>query len=326
MSVQISIVIPVYNVATYLEQCLESVHCQTFQDWECILIDDGSTDGSGKICDRWCHYDSRFSVFHQPNGGVSAARNKGIELAKGRWITFIDSDDWVDDNYLEQMLNAPQAEDADLVVCGLIQHIPSKKDIEFKPLQNKSFMLNQSAENEFNDLCSKYLLFSPCLKLFDARRIRFMENKFPIGLEYGEDLEFCFQYLEHVKTISCVSTASYHYRRQAAETLSNKVRCNQFEIDYHQWLIVKRFYELKGFYSDSSLEMLYNRLWGLVYDSIFLSQRLENIPNNYFDKILSIAEIDKLKNWKHVFDCSRWIKESICRRWAWPFKLYFSLK
>ena len=92
----ISIIIPVYNVKLYLDNCIQSVIQQSYTDFECILVDDGSTDGSSEICDQWAEKDNRIIIVHQPNGGVSSARNKGLEQAKGEYICFIDSDDWVD--------------------------------------------------------------------------------------------------------------------------------------------------------------------------------------------------------------------------------------
>lgn len=98
---KISIIVPVYKVEKYLHRCLDSIVAQNFTDWECILVDDGSPDGSGKICDEYAEKDGRFKVFHQENQRVSAARNKGLDNAKGEWIGFVDSDDWVSKDYFQ---------------------------------------------------------------------------------------------------------------------------------------------------------------------------------------------------------------------------------
>ena len=102
----VSIVIPVFNVEHHLRQCLDSVLRQTLKEWECICVDDGSPDGSGAILDEYGGMDARFKIIHQRNQGVSAARNLGIELASAPYLTFIDSDDWVEDNALESLLSA----------------------------------------------------------------------------------------------------------------------------------------------------------------------------------------------------------------------------
>ena len=114
---KISIVIPVFNASQYIAETVESVISQTYTNWELILVNDGSLDDSGIICDRLSEKDERIRVFHQENSGVSTARNKGIELAKGEWIVFIDSDDYVDRNMLEVMLS--NSKNMDLVVCPL---------------------------------------------------------------------------------------------------------------------------------------------------------------------------------------------------------------
>lgn len=97
----VSVVVPVYNVASYLEQCLDSVVNQTYKNLEIILVDDGSTDGSGAICDRYAEKDSRIQVIHKENGGLSSARNVGLERITGEWALFVDSDDWIELNTLE---------------------------------------------------------------------------------------------------------------------------------------------------------------------------------------------------------------------------------
>lgn len=117
---KISIIVPVYKVEKYLNRCLDSIIAQTFTDWECILIDDGSPDNSGKICDEYAKKDVRFVVIHQENAGVSAARNAGLDIAKSEYITFVDSDDWVEINFLEEQYNDIISDDYDVCICGFV--------------------------------------------------------------------------------------------------------------------------------------------------------------------------------------------------------------
>lgn len=117
---EISIIVPVYNAGRYLHECVESIIAQTFTDWELLLVDDGSTDGSHAICDDYAVSDSRIRAIHQPNGGVSAARNSGLDKASGQRIAFIDADDRVEPNYLEA-LHKPAY--ADITMCAFrFQH------------------------------------------------------------------------------------------------------------------------------------------------------------------------------------------------------------
>lgn len=112
---KVSVIVPVYNVEAYLRRCLDSIAAQTFRDWECILVDDGSSDASGAICDEYAANDSRFTVLHQANGGAAAARNAGLDAAIGEWVLFVDADDWIEPILLETALKLAEENDVDLV-------------------------------------------------------------------------------------------------------------------------------------------------------------------------------------------------------------------
>ena len=118
MSDLVSVIIPVYNVGEYLQTCIDSVKRQTYKDLQIILVDDGSTDGSGLICDKAAKEDDRIRVIHRTNGGLSAARNSGIEEANGEYICFIDSDDWVDESFVERLYQLAEKDNADVAACG----------------------------------------------------------------------------------------------------------------------------------------------------------------------------------------------------------------
>ena len=118
MNELITVVLPIYNVSAYLKRCIESVIHQTYENLDIILVDDGSTDDSGIICDEYASIDSRITVVHKENGGLSDARNKGIELAKGQFITFIDSDDYIDDDYVEYLYNLIKRYNTRMSICS----------------------------------------------------------------------------------------------------------------------------------------------------------------------------------------------------------------
>ena len=122
----VSIIVPVYKVESYLHRCVDSILAQTFSDFELILVDDGSPDSCGAICDEYARQDSRIHVIHQENGGLSAARNAGIDWAfansDSQWLTFVDSDDWIHPQMLEAMWNAAQKDGTPVVVCGYLQY------------------------------------------------------------------------------------------------------------------------------------------------------------------------------------------------------------
>lgn len=298
----ISIIIPVYNVKLYLDKCLQSVANQYFRDWECILVDDGSTDGSSLICDKWENSDSRFVTVHQANAGVSNARNVGIEIARGEFITFIDSDDWVDENYLSTLIN----HDADLIVCGLVKEYNSKQEI-MQPSFSTTFPVNPKNVVSFTDLNKKSLLYGPMGKLYKTSIVDNERIRFPQGISYGEDLLFNYSYLQFVHTIAQVSASPYHYRISDRETLSTKKREEQFQEDYKQWQVLRSFHIDRGLWLTPAQDYHFQRLWGIVYDGIFNTR-------TSVKAILSIPEIDELMDFQSTFECSWWIKFCILHR------------
>lgn len=305
----ISIIIPVFNVAAYLDECIKSVVCQSYTDWECILVDDGSTDRSGEICEKWAATNSRIRVIHQANGGVSRARNKGVSEAQGEYIVFVDSDDTIGPEHLQYLITAPRA---DVVVSGIKQEGDNAKGLEFKPNGNKTFSLTPEYIDAFVDLNAKFLLYGPVSKLYKTSVIKEYNILFPVDCHFGEDLQFNLAYLERVKTITQVEEASYYYRR-GAMTLSTKPRSNQFHQDYEQWHLLRSFYERHDLWLKPAKQLLYRRLWGIVYDGVFNTQTKNK-------EVLAIPEIDELKDYQQVFQCSKWIKWCILHRIAFVFR------
>ena len=120
----ISIVVPVYNAAPYIRRCLQSIQNQSFSNWEAILVNDGSTDESGNICEEYALHDNRFKVVHKSNGGVSSARQTGIEASKGEFLIHIDPDDWMDKDMLSELIGQAKKNNADVVLCAFQMHTP----------------------------------------------------------------------------------------------------------------------------------------------------------------------------------------------------------
>lgn len=318
----ISIVVPVYNVSKYLDKCLQSIACQTYKDWECILVDDGSKDDSGAICDRWAQKDSRFMVIHQPNQGVSVARNNGIKEADGEYLCFIDSDDWVDSKYIQNLYE--HIGEAEIAVSGLTQEYDDHSGIKTVPSVTKLFPLEPTSILDFVDLNRKFLLFAPHEKLYCRDIITKYNIHFPVDCAYGEDLQFNYSYLEHVKTIAQIAECDYHYRIIGSDTLSTKLRPNQFEQDYKQWKLLRDFYVRHNLWLEPAKDLLYTRLWGTVYDGLFLYPKLKDKRLSYLQMILSIPEISKLK--QYDFACASWIRQTILWRLAWAFYIFFKFQ
>lgn len=202
----ISIIIPVYNVERYLSECLDSVLAQNIEDFELILVNDGSTDSSGKICDAYAEIDNRIRVFHQANAGSSTARNLGISKAQGKYICFIDSDDTVTPHYLASFLPGIN-QDADLCVQGLLEHIAGEITYEKK-------FVEQYHASVVSALDAGMLHFrGPVCKLFCADIIRKNNIAFPKHIVYGEDAVFFYNYLSHISTIFTSAECCYYYRK-----------------------------------------------------------------------------------------------------------------
>ena len=146
----ISVIVPVYNVEKYLRQCLDSVLAQTYRELEIILVDDGSTDGSGAICDEYATRDSRIKVVHQQNGGLSSARNAGLDLATGEYVAFVDSDDYIHETMLELLYQALVENNADTVICNF-ERVDEKGDVisvrSLQPLANGVVSMEEALEN-----------------------------------------------------------------------------------------------------------------------------------------------------------------------------------
>lgn len=316
----ISIVVPVYNGAKYLDRCVSSIISQVYQDWECFLIDDGSTDSSGAICDKWEQRDNRIKVIHQPNCGVSVARNRGLDLCSGDYVCFIDSDDWIDHLFLTEMIN--HSYDSDLVVSGLYRDYYDSEPEIVMPNSTEVFCLDCENSTKFYNLNKQNLLYAPHEKLYRAVIIRSHDLSFPEGCQYGEDLVFNYSYLEYVNQISVVAKPLYHYTI-GTNSLSMTFRPNQFQEDYRQWKTIKCFHDMHGLLNKESRTYLYKRLWGIVYDGIFVYPKLDNASCLYLKRILEIPEINDLRYYQSIFSCSRWIKIAITHRCISVFLVYF---
>ena len=206
----ISVIVPVYKVERYLPRCIESILRQTYTNFELILVDDGTPDRSGIICDRYAEKDSRIRVIHKENGGVSTARNAGIDAAKGEWITFVDSDDWVSDEYLETLIHPMNEERYDLIVAGveyryfkIVRRNSNELSIDMSGINN---------EVVFESIC-KTEFSGPCFKLFSSSIIKDNSLYFPENVAMAEDAIFVKKYLKLCKKIYVSSKTVYYYNR-----------------------------------------------------------------------------------------------------------------
>lgn len=207
-NIKISVIVPVYNAEKYLCRCVDSILAQTFQNFELLLIDDGSYDSSARICDDYVSKDSRIKVYHKKNGGVSSARNLGIANAQGEWICFVDSDDWLDKDFLEGF---DCNKSSDLLIQGCKKHLGEKTinvvlDVEEFTGVN---MLRKIVDFEKREL----LIFRPpWAKLFKKKVIEDNCLSFDSKIQIGEDFLFVLYYILHINKMSISSNCGYNYR------------------------------------------------------------------------------------------------------------------
>lgn len=320
---------PVYNVEAYLKDCVDSILNQRYRDFECIIVDDGSTDSSGIICDQYAKYDDRLKVIHIKNAGVSNARNIGIANAIGDYITFIDSDDYVTPSYLSDMVdNCATNSSCELIVSGII-HTNGTKVINTIIPNASRIIFNEECSSYFNELNRMYLLYGPSAKLYSRYVIKKNDVTFDPRYAYGEDLLFNFQYLQHIESIDVISSANYFYRKDSCNSLSKRVSTDDFSINHHQWLIIRDFYISKRMWCAKSQEHMYVRLWGIIYDSIFklpyFKLKLKD-QYSYLKAIFSSLDIENLSIHKESFSCANWIKYCILQQSIIPFLFILNLK
>ena len=204
----VSIIVPIYNVEQYLRRCVDSIVNQTYKNIEIVLVNDGSTDGSGIICDEYAKNDNRVRVYHKKNGGAASARNLGLNHAKGEFIGFVDSDDYIDLDMYETLLQFME-DDVDIVTCGNVLENPydkfSKKRVTSLVHGGQKYNREHGIEQLLLD---KAFSFSQCDKLF---RKRLFDNiRYPIG-RISEDLPVIFTVFMKSRKIAHCGKVKYHY-------------------------------------------------------------------------------------------------------------------
>lgn len=214
---KISVIIPVYNVEKYLKRCLDSIINQTFKDLEIICINDGSTDNSAQILDEYANKDSRIKIITQPNSGLSATRNKGINIAQGEFISFIDSDDWIAENFYEKLYKTAIKYDADMAVCGIIRLNEYRKKYL---LQFQKEIILENSDKKF-EICNIPDINYVWNKIYKLDKIRKYNLKFLEGYVY-EDVLFTPQTVFYLKKLVTVPHTHYYYWRTPNSIVSKK--------------------------------------------------------------------------------------------------------
>lgn len=253
----ISIIVPVYNVEKYIEQCLDSLVNQTYKNTEIIIVDDGATDNSGAIADTYAEKYNYVKVIHTENGGLSSARNIGIENSTGQYITFVDSDDWIDFNLIEHLVNILIDNDCDFVSYGLLKEYDTVTEQNYKMVS----FINYNQKQIFNHILNDNSIAGyACNKLFSREIIG--DDRFDETLLSCEDIDFCVRIAAKSLKAVHVDANFYHYRQHTNSMTGD------FGYSVRKLSIIKAYENIKPYYQQFDIDDIY------IIDRNILKQNL----------------------------------------------------
>ena len=270
---KISIIVPVYNVEKYLSLCIDSILAQTLTDFELLLINDGSKDNSGIICDKYATIDSRIRVFHKENGGVSSARNVGIDNADGEWIAFVDADDWLDINMFQEMYDFAILTGTDAVYCDI--------NMVFKDY-GQVYKAASFSENK-TELMRNYIASvwtSLCNTLVKTDIFRRYNLKSPIHLTYCEDFWLSVRLFHYANKISYVAKPHYNYNRINESSKMHSLDLKTEQEERKAYLETIEFFEKEGVGELYKKEMSW-RVLKSTHDSVLYHDRYNEFLSIY---------------------------------------------
>lgn len=219
----VSVIVPVYNVEKYIDRCVNSIIQQSYENLEIILIDDGSSDNTASLCDELALSDDRITVFHNTNHGPSFSRNFGLEKSIGEYITFIDSDDWIENDYVEKLIQPYYQEDIELTICPYYMDYPSYN----LTIEADKRKLTQILNKDLSYLY--YLTMGPCCKMYKKSIIDKFSIRFPYNIAFSEDRVFNYMYMENCHNYMYIDKVLYHYCHYKEGSLSQSRSMKSFE-------------------------------------------------------------------------------------------------
>lgn len=272
----ISVIVPVYKAERYLNECIDSILAQTFSDFELILVDDGSPDRSGEICDQYAAEDARIRVIHKPNGGVSSARNAGFEITRGKYITFVDADDWLDHDCLTNYFNAISDPGVD-VATGTIRFLhPNGSTYDHKlwsPIKDNKREISDYIVSPWNCLCGNIL-----------RRSLLTDNNLtsPVGITLCEDFHIMVRAIFYARKVVAVTNAIYFYRDQD-QSLCHNIGVKEYKSARYAYASTIEFFKANNYYETTQEAMAWRMISAcidLVSDSSGFNQFIQlNYPH-----------------------------------------------
>lgn len=284
----ISVVVPVFNAEDYIERCLNSIMFQTFTNLEIILVDDGSNDKSGAICEKYSKKDSRIVVFHQKKGGPVKARKKGISIASGKYIGFVDADDYLESSFFERMYDIIERENVQFVHSGYYKNNTYRG---FK----ESYSVSLNSNNRLEFLCDHVLTHgneevmpSMWSKLFQAKLCKSLFPRIPDDIDYGEDLLFLCECILEADSLFILNEAYYYYTEKK-ESLSNSINEKQLSKEIRLYnevcLLLNKFKDNINIQKCLNTFLLRHVLIGLEHHPKYMNYAIRYI----------VPDIEKLK-------------------------------
>lgn len=300
----VSIIVPVYNVEAYLEKCLDSMLDQTYSNIEIVLINDGSTDNGPKICDEYAKKDSRVKVIHKANSGVSDTRNIGLEAAKGSYVTFVDSDDWIEKDYVENLYRAIIENKADYATCGYNRVYGNKSE----KINSSGETITYSAREYLIKLLNVQSSYGFChMKLIKKDIIK--DTKFYKGLVVGEDALFNIELCKNITKAVVLEQPLYNYRFNA-NSVVRKYDENYMN-KYQESMEIMNNYIMKEYKEDKEIRQnLYNYV---AYHILLVAVNYCFNPNNK-NKIKSLKNIYNIEIFKTAIKFSNYEMMSLSRK------------
>lgn len=258
--IKVSVIMPVYKVEAYVGRAIESIQAQTLRDFEFLIVDDGTPDKSGEICDAYAKKDPRITVFHKENGGAPSARNMAMDIAKGKYMYFMDSDDWAEPTMLEDLYTLAEANQAQLVISGFFidtYYNDTQYYTQNQTIPGRVFESQQAFREQAYELFDKNLLYPPWNKLFLSAYLMDRNLKFP--QTFMDDFPFVLSVIRDVERVVLTQKQYYHFIRARAESETAKYRADLYEKreEEHEWML--DLYRHWGVDDERSTEMVQRR-------------------------------------------------------------------
>ena len=288
---ELSIVVPVYNGGKYIQQCYEGIASQSFTDWEAIFVDDGSKDSTPSILDDIARIDSKVTVIHKENGGAAAARNAGLDVASGKYITFLDCDDEIKTDMYEKMVNLMDTTRADMGVCGFYFKLEKECGdsiattyLEEKFYTNSVYCSQEEIKEHLVEMWDSDMLSNVWNKLYNAdlirdRGLRFRDRRF-----FAEDRVFNRMFVENSESIAFTRECLYYYVRERVGSITEQFRDDSFSIRNEEYNEFIAHFKRLGIWDDTSREYtsreFIERIAGCI-ENVFRAKKELNITRRY---------------------------------------------